>query len=113
MKALVWIATATIMMSASTASTNPQEGKIVSPAGLDVIVWKRTSVKKVLALLQAKNFDVHQFMPLVACEVQSGTPAIVVSRSRVFYNVKIVKGLQSGCRGSVAKKMFVAPLSRD
>jgi len=76
--------------------------------GLDVIVWKRTSVQKVLALLHAKNFDVDEFLPLVACEVRSGTAAVVLSRRRVFYEVKILEGAQSGGRG-VAQKMVVTP----
>jgi len=109
MNALAGIASATIMMMASTASTNAQQAKIVSPAGLDVIVWKRTSVQKVLALLHAKNFDVDEFLPLVACEVRSGTAAVVVSRRTVFYDVKILEGPQSGCRGAVAQKMVVTP----
>jgi hypothetical protein len=96
-----------IVILASTPSTNAQQGKIVSAAGLDVIIWKTTSTQKVLALLGAKTLDVRRFLPLVACEVSSGTAAIVLSRSNIFYNVKILSGPRSGCRGSVAKKMFV------
>jgi hypothetical protein len=106
MKVLAWIASATIM-AATTVPTIAQEGKIVSPGGLDVIVWRTTSVAKVLALLRAKNLDARQFIPLMACEVRSGTAAVMLSRSRGFYNVKIVQGPQSGCRGAVTKKMFV------
>jgi hypothetical protein len=107
MKAFVWIACATVIMMASTDATNAQQGKIVSSAGLDVIVWKTRSVRKVLALLRAKPLNLSKFPPLVACEVRSGTAAVVVSRGNIFYNVKVVAGPQSGCRGSVAKKMFV------
>jgi hypothetical protein len=107
MKRIIWIASAAIIMMASTVSTSAQQGKIVSPAGMDVIIWKRASVQKVLALLHAKDLDVHQFMRLMACEVRSGTAAVVVSQSNIFYNVTVVAGPQTGCRGSVAKKMFV------
>jgi hypothetical protein len=106
-RAVVSTACIATFILALTPSANAEQGKIASPAGLDVIVWKRASAQKVLALLGAKTLDVSQFLPLVACEVRSGTAAAILSRSSIFYNVQILSGPQKRCRGSVAKKMFV------
>lgn len=88
-----------------------QGGVLRSPSGDLVIVWKsKKDHDKARSLFEA---GVHESNPLliyrhIACQVASGTPAVITDRGFITHDIMVTSGPRAGCEGNIPVEFYTS-----